>query len=67
MLKGEKGTVIIEYALITLLTLGLLLFLVQVSGANIFKIYISKVAGAFLIKVAGIGDLGSAVNKIGRF
>lgn len=67
MIKDEQGQIIVEYVLITLLTLGLLIFLVQVSGSNFLRVYIGKVTSSFLIKVGGIGDLGSAVKRLTRF
>jgi len=66
-INDEKGEIIVEYALITLLTLGLLIFLVQVSRSNIFQIYLGKITGSFLIKANDIGELGSVAKRLARF
>lgn len=68
LIKDEKGVSAVEYALLTLATLGFLLMIVNSVHSNIFSNYLDKVTQTFLIQSPHkLNDITGLITKLGRY
>ena len=68
LLDDQSAAVMTEYALLTLVTVGILAVILRTSSANIYGQYLDKVINAFMIRPrGGLSDLASELAKIGRY